>query len=162
MAGAPVARVFGGPATVAETAFASGRPPVVQIAPAVLAVRRRHERHRRLPRAGGAHAHRHDAVLAGGRALRVRDRGVDLAHSAGEVAGRLGLDVRLPADIGLIGQFRIVLGALVLPGSVKTKMFLQPARPPLGRHPVPARGVAVSRRAPRHHGPSTTWVTGVR
>lgn len=56
---------------------------------------------------------RRSLLSLGGRALRVGDRGVDLAHSAGEVAGRLGFDVRLPADVGLIGQFRIVLGALV-------------------------------------------------
>ena len=102
---------------------------------------------------------RRSLLSLGGRALRVGDRGVDLAHSAGEVAGRLGFDVRLPADVGLIAQFRIVLGALVLPGSVKTKMFLQPARPASRSS---ARRCSRPVPSTTYCRPSTGWVTGIR
>ena len=67
---------------------------------------------------------RRSLLSLGVRTLRVGDRGVDLVHWAGEFAGRLGFDVRLPADVGLIGQFRIVLGALVLPGSASGGIFI--------------------------------------
>ena len=50
----------------------------------------------------------------GRRPLGIGDRGVDLAHPAGEVSGRLRLDVGGTIHVGLAGKRRIRV-ALVLP-----------------------------------------------